>query len=256
MTDSRSKSSNSLLIEKERRRNSLPDCTYCPNAKFGIYSTTQKSNPELVSQLRTSVVMYQSDQIILKQGEPSKQFGSLRSGWAIVHKTLENGRRHILAFLLPGDAVVLDLLAIGSNPLPYSVNALTPASVCWFPTERISHLLRHEKEQRRETQFWMSYYVSTFSLRTSMIGHSTATARLAEFILELFTRLRYRNLTKGDGYEFPPTQPQIADCLGLTPAYVSMTMSSLRKRGILEIHDRTIKILDERELYKIANGQN
>ena len=38
MTDSRSKSSNSLLIEKERRRNSLPDCTYCPNAKFGIYS--------------------------------------------------------------------------------------------------------------------------------------------------------------------------------------------------------------------------
>lgn len=255
MTDS-AKSSGSLLTEKERRRNSLPDCLYCPNVKFGIYSSTQKSHPELVSQLRTSVVMYQSNQVILKQGEPSKQFGSLRSGWAIVHKTLETGRRHILAFLLPGDAVVLDLLAIGPNPLPYSVSALTAASVCWFPTERMANLLKHEKEQRKETQFWMSYYVSTFSLRTAMIGHSTATARLAEFILELFARLRHRNLTKGDGYEFPPTQPQIADCLGLTPAYVSMTLSNLRKRGILEIRDRTIKVLDERELYRVANGQS
>lgn len=201
--------------------------------------------------------MYQSDQVMLKQGEASKQFGSMRTGWAVVHKTLENGRRHIQAFLVPGDAVVLDLMALGSHQaLPYGVTALTNASVCWFPTERISHLLRHEKIQRQETQFWMSYYISTHSLRTAMIGHSTATARLAEFVLELFTRLRYRKLTKGDGYEFPPTQPQIADCLGLTPAYVSMTLSNLRKRGILEIRDRTIRIFDERELYKIANGES
>ena len=256
MTDS-SKTSNSLLAEKEPRRNALPDCLYCPNAKFGIYSPTQKSNPDLVSQLRTSVVMYQTNQVILKQGQASKQFGSMRSGWAIVHKTLENGRRHILSFLLPGDAVVLDLMSIGSHQaLPYGVTALTAASVCWFPTERISHLLKHDKNQRQETHFWMSYYISTHSLRTAMIGHSTATARLAEFILELFTRLRYRNLTKGDGYEFPPTQPQIADCLGLTPAYVSMTLSHLRKRGILEIRDRTIRIFDERELYRIADGQS
>ena len=255
MTDS-SKTSNSLLAEREQRRNTLPDCMYCPNAKFGIYSPTQKSNPELVSRMRTSVVMYQSNQAILKQGEASRQFGSLRSGWAVAHKTLENGRRHILSFLLPGDAVVLDLMSIGTNQaLPYGVAALTAASVCWFPTERISQLLKREKDQRKETQFWMSYYIATQSLRTAMIGHSTATARLAEFMLELFTRLRYRNLTKGDGYEFPPTQPQIADCLGLTPAYVSMTLTNLRKRGILEIHDRTIKILDERKLYEIANGQ-
>jgi hypothetical protein len=33
-----------------------------------------------------------------------------------------------------------------------------------------------------------------------------------------------------------------------------MTLTNLRKRGILEIRDRTIKIFDERELYKIANG--
>lgn len=256
MSDS-SKSPNSLLLEKERRRHPLPDCLYCPNAKFGIYSPTQKSDPELVSRLRTSVVMYKTNQVILEQGAPSKQVGSLRSGWAIAHKTLENGRRHILSFLLPGDTIVLDLISLGSQQaLPYGVTALTAASVCWFPTERFSHLLRHEKNQRQETQFWMSYYISTHSLRTAMIGHSTATARLAEFILELFARLRHRNLTKGDGYEFPPTQPQIADCLGLTPAYVSMTLSNLRKRGILEIRDRTIKVLDERELYRVANGQS
>jgi CRP/FNR family transcriptional regulator len=249
-------SSNVLLSKGEVRRHTLPDCANCPNVRFGIYSSTQKTVPGQVESLRTSVVTYENNQTILRQGQSSRNIGSLRSGWAYAHKTLEDGRRHIKSFLLPGDAVVLDLMSIGANPLPYGITALTAASVCWFPTERMTHLLQNDKDQRKETQFWMSYYVSTMSLRTAMIGHSTATARLAEFILELFTRLRYRDLTKGDGYEFPPTQPQIADCLGLTPAYVSMTLTNLRKRGILEIRDRTIKIFDERELYKIANGQS
>ena len=255
MAEFHPKNSRSLLTEGQRRRNP-PDCLYCPNAKFGIYSTTQKTNPGAVAELRTSVATYEVNQPILKQGQPSRELGSLRSGWAYAHKTMENGHRHILAFLLPGDIVVLDLMSIGANPLPFGVTALTAASVCWFPTERMATLLKKEKSQCKETQFWMSYYISTLSLRTAMIGHSTATARVAEFILELFTRLRYRNLTKGDGYEFPPTQPQIADCLGLTPAYVSMTLTNLRKRGILEIRDRTIRIFDERELYSVANGQS
>lgn len=214
------------------------------------------ASPEIVAGLRTAVTAYRANQTILIQDQPSEKIGSLRSGWAYVHRTLHGGRRHILAFLLPGDLVGIDLLAMGRNPLPYGITALSDASVCWFSTEAMNTVLQKEGAQRKETQFWMSLYVSTFSLRTAMIGHATATARLAEFVLEIFTRLRHRDLIRRDGYEFLPTQSQIADCLGLTPAYVSMTLTRMRKQGILEIRDRTLRILNERELHRIANTNN
>ena len=230
-----------------------PDCRTCPVSKYGIYTSTMNSSPESISGLRTSATSYQSNQAILVQGQVSENIGSLRSGWAFAHKTLQDGRRHILAFLLPGDLVGIDLLAMGRNPLPYGITALNDVSVCWFETQALNETLQAEGAQRAETRFWMSLYVSTFSLRTAMIGHATATARLAEFVFELFTRLRHRNLTRGDGYDFAPTQPQIADCLGLTPAYVSMTLTRLRKDGVVEIRDRTLRVLNERELRRIAN---
>jgi len=245
------------FVAPERRTDkSFPDCRACPVSRYGIYAATMKTAPDRIPRLRASVGAYESNQAMLVQDQPSERIGSLRSGWAFAHKTLQGGRRHILAFLLPGDLVGIDLLAMGRNPLPYGITALSDASVCWFDTEAFDELARIEGAQRDATQYWMSLYVSTFSLRTAMIGHATATARLAEFVLELFVRLRHRNLTRGEGYEFLPTQSQVADCLGLTPAYVSMTLTRLRKRGILEIRDRTLRVLNEGELHRIANAKD
>lgn len=256
MAETRPRNAGGAVAPEGRADKSFPDCRTCPVSGYGIYAATMKTAPDRIPRLRAGVSAYEANQAMLVQGQSSERIGSLRSGWAYVHKTLQGGRRHILAFLLPGDLVGIDLLAMGRNPLPYGTTALNDASVCWFDTEAFHELLQAEGAQRSATQFWMSLYVSTFSLRTAMIGHATATARLAEFVLELFVRLRHRNLTRGDGYEFLPTQSQVADCLGLTPAYVSMTLTRLRKRGILEIRDRTLRVLDERELHRIANAKD
>jgi len=252
----RSGNAGGIVAPERRTDKSFPDCKACPVSGYGIYAATMKAAPERIPNLRARVSLYEPHQAMLVQDHPSEHIGSLRSGWAYAHKTLQGGRRHILAFLLPGDLVGIDLMAMGRNPLPYGITALSDASVCWFATEAFHELVRAEGAQRIATQFWMSLYVSRFSLRTAMIGHATATARLAEFVLELFIRLRHRNLARGDGYEFLPTQSQVADCLGLTPAYVSMTLTRLRKRGILEIRDRTLRVLDERELHRIANAKD
>lgn len=212
-----------------------------------------KLSPDSVSSLRRNVSSYQPGQAILHQDKSSEVFGSLRSGWAIAYKMLPGGRRHIQGFMVPGDTVVLDLLHIGSNPISFGVSALTKATVCWFNAASIKRLLQGDGVQKAETEFWMAYYFGGLNHRAAMIGHTEAPGRLAEFILELVGRLRYRGLAKSDGYEFPPTQLQVADCLGLTPAYVSMTLTSLRKRGVLEIRDRTLRIFNEHELIQIAN---
>ncbi len=73
--------------------------------------------------------------------------------------------------------------------------------------------------------------------------------------MELLGRLKHRNLKKGDGYEFPVTQEQIAHCLGLTPIHVNRILGDLRARGIVEIRDKTLRVYDERELTAMAELQ-
>ena len=231
---------------------SLPDCGTCPISKLGIYAPTFKSSPDRVSRHRLRAETYQPNQTILRQGQASELFGSIRSGWTYFYKTLTDGRRHIQGFLIPGDTVALDLLLIGANPVSFGVRAVTETTVCWFPVEYMKRLTQVEGAQQEETQLWMSYYLWTLTHRAAMIAHGNAISVVAEFILELSSRERHRGLVKGDIFDFPPTQANIADCLGLTPVHVNRVLADLRKRDILEIKDRTLRIFNERELRRIA----
>jgi CRP/FNR family transcriptional regulator len=241
-----------LFPEEGTEDASLLECRSCPIAQYSIYRPSLKSSPERISSLRTNVGIYKPHATILHQGRPSELFGSLRSGWAYSYTMLKDGHRAIQGFLVPGDTVVLDLLFIGSNPLSLGVKALTTASVCWFPRESMSRLMMEEQVQRETTQFWASYYQLCLSQRAAAVGHSNARAKVALLILELVTRLRYRGIEKGDGYDFPLTQNLIADCLGLTTVHVNRVLREFQRRGLLVIRDKSIRILDERELVTIA----
>jgi CRP/FNR family transcriptional regulator len=251
-----SENSSTNLAKEALKEDSLPQCGECPIAKFGIYQSTAKSSPETIAGLRTKAVSYRPHRTILREGRNSELFGSLRSGWAYAYTSLPGGRRHIQAFLIPGDTVVLEFLSIGLFPISFGVKALTDASVCWFPAPSMRRLLLGEKAQRRETQYWMAYYFASLNHRAAAIAQNDATGKVAQFLVEMLGRLKHRNLVKGDGYEFPPTQEQIADCLGLTSVYMSKTLSHLKQRGIVEITDKTLRILDERELIAIAEAKH
>lgn len=235
---------------------SSPACAECPIAKVGIYSSTMKSSPQTIAGLRTKTISYPANRTILREGQSSELFGSLRSGWAYAYKTLPDGRRHIPGFLIPGDTIILDLLQIGPFPVSFGVKALTNASVCWFPAASMRRLLLEEKGQRRETQYWMAYYMAGLHHRAAAIAQSDARGRIAEFLVEMLRRQRDHNVAKGDVIEFPPTQEQVADCLGMTPVHVSRTLTHLKRRGILEIRDKTLRIFDERELISIAEERH
>lgn len=214
-----------------------------------------ETSPEAVSSLRSAVKNYRPHQRILRQGQTPELFGSLRSGWAYAYRVLDDGRRHLQGIMLPGETIALDSLFIGSNTISFGINALTSAAVCWFPIEAMACLLHKNKTQRSETELWLSYYFWSLNHRAANISRNDATGRFAEFVVEILTRLRLRNLVRGEGYEFPPTQAQIADCLGLTPVYVGRILADLRQRRILEVSDRTLYILDERRLMAIARWE-
>ena len=61
---------------------------------------------------------------------------------------------------------------------------------------------------------------------------------------ELNARLGLVGLGKDDSFDFPLTQTELSECLGLTPVHVNRTLQELRRAGLVEVQDRRVKILD------------
>jgi CRP-like cAMP-binding protein len=84
------------------------------------------------------------------------------------------------------------------------------------------------------------------------LGRRTAEERIARLILSLMDRLAARGMTQGATMEFPLRQHHVADATGLTPVHVSKLLTDLRRRGLIRINDRSLEVLDDGALRRIA----
>ena len=57
---------------------------------------------------------------------------------------------------------------------------------------------------------------------------------------------------QGDGYDFPLTQRELAECLGLTVVHANRTLQELRRRRVLEFENRRLTVRDRKGLEGIA----
>ena len=84
------------------------------------------------------------------------------------------------------------------------------------------------------------------------LGQRTAMSRMAHLFCELRCRLEVVGQTNGNGYEFPLTQRELSECLGLTVVHANRTLQELRRRGLVEFENRYVTILDPRALEGLA----
>lgn len=173
------------------------------------------------------------------------------SGWAASSATLVDGRKQILAFLLPGDIVSTTLLFEPNSHCV--VEAITAVEYRTFPREEIKKLLfKDPRLIRTLSTTWISEKLAADQLAIDL-GRRTAHERIARLIESLRQRLEVRGMTRGLTMEFPLRQHHIADATGLTPVHVSKVLSEFRRAGLIEIGDRSITILNPDKLMSIGS---
>jgi CRP-like cAMP-binding protein len=104
-------------------------------------------------------------------------------------------------------------------------------------TERFPHLTR---------VYWFSTNMDAAVHRelTLSIGRRSAISRMSHLFCELLVRLEIVGLTNGNSYEFPMTQAELAEALGLTAVHVNRTLQEMRRIGLIEVENRWVNILD------------
>jgi CRP-like cAMP-binding protein len=188
---------------------------------------------------------------LFRLGESGEAIYSLVHGWVALYTLLQDGRRQILQFALPG--TVLAFVPTPSAVMDYSAQALTDAVVSIIPHKDLGRLARDCPEIGMELAGLISQDRSLAYDQLSSVGRRSARERVAHLLLELFMRSRMRwPGHRSEAMHLPLTQEHIGDATGLTGVHVNRVLRELRKDGILEFHYRRLHIINPDKLVDMA----
>lgn len=188
---------------------------------------------------------------LFRLGERGEAIYSLVDGWVALYSLLEDGRRQILQFALPG--TVLAFVPIQGALMNYSAQALTDAVVSIIPHKNLGRLAKDFPEIGMQIAGLISQERNLAYDQLSSVGRRSARERVAHLLLELFIRSRMRwPGHRTEEMYLPLTQEHIGDATGLTGVHVNRVLRDLRKQGILEFHYRRLRILNPDALVDIA----
>jgi CRP-like cAMP-binding protein len=187
---------------------------------------------------------------IIHEGDKPEHVNLVLDGWACRYKSLEDGRRQLIAFFLPGDLCDLNVFIL--REMDHSLGALTPITFAEISRETLQDIMAHYP---RITQaLWWDALVSASIQRewTVNLGQRTAFERVAHLLCELFIKLRAVGLTNGDICELPITQAELADATGLSTVHVNRTLQELRAANLIVLRGKNLTIPDLQALQDAA----
>lgn len=191
---------------------------------------------------------------LITQGQNRTSAVLIHGGWAIRHRTLADGRRQILDFILPGD--LCDPSVFVTPVAGFSLTTITPCTYSLIGAAAVLDLL--SRSPRLGVMLWWIEAEEQALLGDHLValGRLSAEERLAHLLWELWWRLRRVGLAGEDGFEWPATQEMIADATGLSVVHVNRTLRRLERSGIIRRLDHAYRIRNARRLRALAQLAN
>ena len=235
-----------------RNAKSLPDqCRTCLARRDGLCSDIAGADFSLLQRRRSGDRRFKPEQEILPIGQPCDSIYNLTSGWAFRYALLEDGRRQILDFILPG--AVIGFQSVAGARASYGVQALTEATVCAIRHSALIELCRQLPDLGLRLAWLTARDRSLAYDHLTSVGRHSAHQRVAHLILELFVRCRAQWPGEQiNDMHLPLTQEHVGDSVGLSSVHVNRVLRDLRSEGIVELHYRRLSILNPDKLMEVA----
>src|SRR3954453_21159273 len=214
--------------------------------RISISSEEERAIRDSVSETRK----VPADQILIRAGQELNSSLLLLDGWMARSKDLAGGERQVTELHVAGDFA--DLHGFTLKRLDHDVVTLSECIVGVVPHDRLQDIT--EQHPRLARVYWFSSNVDAAITRelALSLGQRSALSRMAHLLCELHVRLNIVGRAGSDGYEFPLTQRELAECLGLTVVHANRTIQELRRRGLVEVANKKVTILNRPGLEGVA----
>lgn len=188
--------------------------------------------------------------VFVHENDRPTQCCVIMSGFAFRSKTTEDGKRQILSFHPAGD--MPDLHGLLLERMDHDLTTLSDARIAFVEHRHINKLIEARPTIGRA--LWRETLVDAAIFRQWIVnlGTRSAPARLAHLVAELRHRLSSVGLAADDEFEFPITQAELAEALGLSSVHVNRVIQSFRVAGVLDIARNRVRLKDIERLVNIG----
>ena len=200
-------------------------------------NTVSKLDPADIDAIRSlpaAVRHWEGGRAVVSEGERPKECCLIIEGFCFRAKTTVRGGRQILSIHIPGE--VPDLQSLHLRQMDHDLVTLAPSTLA-FISHASLHALTRAQPNVMEA-LWRDTLIDSAIFREWIVnvGQRPAPARLAHVLLELRQRLSVvMARPEAADLEFPLTQEQIGEALGITPVHANRIIKQLRQDGIVDV---------------------
>ncbi|TAG79138.1 MAG: Crp/Fnr family transcriptional regulator [Burkholderiales bacterium] len=229
-----------------------PDrCKSCRLRALDAFRNADTAEAKFIEGQRRERECFERGDVIVHEHERAKFIRTIYSGWAFRFKTLSDGRRQVLNFLLPGD--IVGLQEQFSDASLHGVEALTSLSTCSFQPNTLWDMFGQHSRLAFGVTWIAAREEALIDENLLSVGRRSATERIGALYLHLYRRMRQLRLVDSQGwFECPITQTHIADALGLSLVHTQRSLRQLKKLGLYTRDNGKLRIENPRALERIA----
>ena len=226
-------------------------CEVCGLRGNPAFTPLPAEQLDAIESFRSGARTVEAGHSVIDEFKPSPQLFTLYSGWAFRYKTLSDGRRQILNFLLPGDFIGLqDEFADGQA---HGVEAATTVTLCVFPREKLWALFHRQPRLGYDITWLAAREEKMVDDNLVTAGRRNAMERVAMLLMHLYRRAQRVGMERDGWVEFPFNQQHIADAIGLSLVHTNKTLRRLQQLGLHEFDGGWLRILEPKALETLGD---
>jgi len=228
-------------------------CHECPLRELPMFVPHAPSELSLVQRMKRRELTLEAGETLIDEGQSDAPLYTLLHGWAFRYKTLPDGRRQILNFLLAGDFIGVQQRM--ADQAAHGVATLTTVRLCVFERDALWTMHRSHPSMGFRVTWLTAAEESLVDDHLLSVGRRSAEERVATALILLYKRAAA--LVPGGaagrrGVPFPLSQQHLADALGLSLAHTNKTLRKLERRGLHRIEDGRLHLPDPAALARVA----
>lgn len=226
------------------------DCGACPLRDCEPLMSHDEDQIDFLRRFKAGEMTVGPGTQILLEGSRTPQLYTVLEGMALRDKTLEDGRRQVINFVMPGE--LLGLQGGITGEMAHTVEAVTEMRLCVFRREDMWVLFRTQPELAFNLT-WIAAAEEHFLGETvATLGQRDGTERVAWALVKMYQKLVGLGLEVRGSVPLPFRQQDLADALGLSLVHTNKTLSRLRQRGLADWSEGRLKIPDVEAMADLA----
>jgi CRP/FNR family transcriptional regulator, anaerobic regulatory protein len=183
----------SSLPHKALEKRAITACAACPLRTMKKFRKFTDEELRFVQSLKIGEINLKANQTLVVEDDLSPYLYTVLSGWLFKYKMLDDGRRQIVNYAVPGD--LLGLQSAFFDKMLHSIETLSEATLCVFPRDKLWTLFQKHQGLGFDVTWLAAEEKSILSDFLVSVGQRSASERIAFMLLTLFRRAAWSTAT-------------------------------------------------------------